>query len=171
MGMQATSGASASGPWSNLIDDTLTAAETTHSMTVDLTADYLYEFYFQVNNTAGAEAICSLYCNADTTATNYRVQQSTSSGAAISTVNAAVGQIGTVPNGDSGILWGHILRDAEGYPRAEIFNTSGPHAALYYRHTAWRWNAITDVATLLLASNTANSLGIGSRFIIHKYEG
>jgi len=159
----------AAGSWEKIVETEITGAAVS-SITVtglDLDADKAYIMLFTVVNPTASSYDIRIFCNNDTTDTNYYTQLLEANGASIGYSRSNNAASVHSPAGESCFAVIHMMRDPDGYPRwLNQVSVRDPAAVfIIFRQTIW--TSTTNVTRLDFVS-ISGGIGIGSKLIIFK---
>lgn len=149
----------------------LSTAATT--MTVSGINDAWTKIFFiwgRIANNAAAMSDISLYCNGDTTATNYRVQKTKAFGAAITTAAANDAIIGDVVNWSALLFHGfiHIGPGIQVRGHINVYSDGAGTAYPQIYTTHWKCEVSAALSSLTLSSSNANGIDANSFFGVYE---
>ena len=138
------------------------AATTMPVSGLDLDAHGQYFVDLNLDNATASGSAISLYYNADTTATNYDMQELGSDSSTTTSFRQNTGRIcGLTASGDT-LQSGYIRRDVDGNVRSQWQSQRDDTTAINLSAIAHRWRtASTNVTSLVVSSSVASAFSVG----------
>lgn len=136
---------------------------------LDLDADGCYFGTYDLDNSAGSTTTPSLFFNADTTSSNYDVQQTAFSGTGTTNVRSNSAAISGLTSGQAVCAYFYLRKNFDGRPRTLITSTIADNTAIFTFIMSHGWRtAGTNVTSLTFHSSVSNAFSIGSAVRVWK---